>query len=129
MMSDDEKVRKLADRLKKGGLASSEMEAVEKARDMLGITESITKKMSASGSEKSNGEDEKAQATQDPSSPSYDITREEKTLSELMEEGAEGKAAEEVEPGSEEAEDLEIQEEEKQDAAEETTPQQQTEET
>jgi len=68
---EDEKVKQLAENLRAKGLAVSMEEAIETARRIL-------------GEKKAKPADE--QATLDKNSPSYDITKESRTLKELNEE-------------------------------------------
>ena len=70
---EDEKVKNLAETLKKGHLAASMSEAIEKAKSILGATIAKT----------DTSEEKQPDA---PPKPNYDITKETVTLNELMNE-------------------------------------------
>lgn len=66
---EEDKVKELAESLRKNGLVASMEEAIETARRILG----------------SSKKGKEAQTTMDKDSPDYDITKEKKTLKELTE--------------------------------------------
>ena len=109
---EDEKVKQLAETLKKQGLAASMFEAIEKAKSILNVS---TEKNEGQQETKQNiPENEVIQKEQSDkfSSPDYDVTKEKVSLNELMKEvGVEPEQVEAQEKEKIEGEITQIKEE------------------
>ncbi len=78
----EEKVNKLAKSLHKSGFSISESSALEKAKEMIEIEEKLRKSQEKKGFSVKN--DKKEEATAKPED--YDISKENKTVNEIMKE-------------------------------------------
>ncbi len=86
---EDKKVKELAENLRKNGLAASMEEALETARKILGEKRLTEEKEADKEVEEKAPEEKKAEKQKtltNKNDPSYDITKETKTLKELMNE-------------------------------------------
>jgi hypothetical protein len=110
---EKESVNKLAENLKKQGMASNISDAIRQAKQMLGIDDVLPKAKTAqdiiNSSEELPPEPEKPKDEQKELEEDFDVTKSEKTVKELITE--EEKDNEEVEEIKEEAEQIEKEEE------------------